>query len=66
MTVRKTIANKAFGGRQVFRRAPYPKIQVIATGTASSTKLGTITYSVATTGCYLAVNTAGTGTKFNV
>ena len=65
MSVRKTIANKAFGGRNVFRRAPYPKIQVLATGTASSTALGTITYSVATTGCYIAIDTAGTGTIFN-
>ena len=65
MSVRKTIANKAFGGRNVFRRAPYPKIQVLATGTASSTALGTITYSVATTGCFIAVDTTGTGTIFN-
>jgi hypothetical protein len=66
MSVRKTIANKAFGGRNVFRRAPYPHIQVLASGTANSTQIGVITYSVATTGCYIAVNTAGTGTKFNV
>jgi hypothetical protein len=66
MSVRKTIANKAFGGRNVFRRAPYPKIQVIASGAPTGTKLGLMTYSVATTGCYIAVNTAGTGTKFNV
>ena len=65
MSIRKTIANKAFGGRQVFRRAPYPQIQVVASGAATCTRKGVITYSVATTGCYIAVNTAGTGTKFN-
>ena len=65
MTVKKTIANKAFGGRNVFRRAPYPKIQVKASGAATSTALGSITYSVATTGCFIAVDTTGTGTQFN-
>lgn len=66
MSVRKTIERKAFGGRRTLRRGAYPHIQVLAIGTANSTQLGVVTYSVATTGCYLAVNTAGTGTKFNV
>lgn len=65
MSVRKTIENKAFAGRRALRRGCTPKIQVIASGTASGTLKGLITYSVATTGCYIAVNTAGTGTKFN-
>lgn len=66
MTVRKTIDNKAFGGARVLRGNGHAKIRVQATGTAADTKLGCIVYSVATTGCYIAVNTAGTGTKFNV
>lgn len=65
MTVRKTIANKAFGGRNVFRRAPYPQIQVKASGAATCTRLGVLTYSVGTTGCFIAIDTTGTGTQIN-
>lgn len=66
MSVRKTVENKAFGGRPVLSRKSYPQIQVKASGTATCTRKGVITYSVATTGCWIAVDTAGTGTQFNV
>lgn len=66
MTVRKVIENKAFKGQRVFARRGNPKIRVLATGTAIGTTAGVVAYSVATTGCYVAVDTSGTGTKFNV
>ena len=65
MSVRKTIANKAFGGRQVLRRAPYPKIQVVASGTGGMAKLGMLLYSSSGDGVYIAIDTAGTGTKIS-
>ncbi len=65
MSVFKTVNNKAFGGRPVFKRGNHMKIRVIASGTQTDTVKGVVAYSVATTGCYLTINTAGTGTKFN-
>ena len=65
MTVRKAIENKAFGGRRILRRGSSPKIQVIAAGDAAGTKLGMVTFSSATTMCFIAIDTSGTGTKIN-
>jgi hypothetical protein len=65
MTVRRVVEIKAYNGRRVFKRGVSPKMMVIASGLLLIQQKD-ITYSVATTGCYIAVNTAGTGTKFNV
>lgn len=65
MSVFKVINNKAFGGAKVLTRKAGLKIRVLASGTQTDTIKGVIAYSVATTGCYVTVNTAGTGTKFN-
>ncbi len=62
----KVIENKAFKGHPTLRRGGGLRIQVLATGTGLSTASGILAYSVATTGCFVTVNTAGTGTKINV
>ena len=65
MTVRKTIENKAFAGRRVLRRGAYPHIQVVASGTGAMAELGMLLYQKSGDSCFIAINTAGTGTKIN-
>ena len=62
----RVIEDKAFKGKRTLRRGGGLRIQVLTTGTGLSTKAGILAYSVATTGCFVTVNTAGTGTKINV
>jgi hypothetical protein len=59
MSVRKTIEQK-FGGRRMFRKAPTPHIQVVASGTGTTTQKGVFIYSSSSDAVYLTVNTVGT------
>lgn len=65
MSVRKVVDIKAFGGKRTLQRGSGCKIKVIASGTQTDTVKGVIAYSVATAGCYLTIDAAGTGTIFN-
>ena len=64
MSKYKTVNNTVFAGQPVLRRGNGSKLKfkVIASGTQTDTVKGVIAYSVATTKCYITVNTAGTGT----
>ena len=62
----QVIENKAFKGHKTIRRGGGLRIQVLASGTGAIAKAGQLAYSVATTGVFVAVDTAGTGTKINV
>jgi hypothetical protein len=66
MSVIRVIENKTFKGHRTIKRSGGLRIQVLASNTGFSTASGILGYSVATTGCFVTVNTAGTGTKINV
>jgi hypothetical protein len=65
MTVRRAIEVKVFKGKRVFKRSGNTRLLAVASGTGTSPFAGTITWSSATGSCYLAIDTAGTGTKIN-
>lgn len=62
----RVVENKAFKGHKTIKRSGGLRFQVLASATGFSTASGILGFSVATNGCYVTVDTSGTGTKINV